>query len=870
MVKSIMKQFLQRANDFFENVPDWVRRYRIIVWLSFIVLTVLVVAGAQRFRIDMTMEAYFQKDDPTKLAYDLFRDEFGSDEVLFLTYRAKDGDVFSPQSLIALQALHKELTEYRLAMPSGQTSGLDRITDVTSLINASYMEGSAGELLSKPLIGDELPSTDVERERLRTKALNHPDFPGVYLSPDSQYGSIVIETDLGASRIDEHSAEQALDGGVQDDETLDVEAFDTDFDMDTQWRAGDEQAEIKAPAFEQVAIEDFARFMHAIEPIIAKPEYTEFFQFYPAGGAVLMTFFNDVMMQQMALILICSIALILAVLWLLFRSLSAVLWSMSIVIVSLLWVLGLIGWSGALMTMMINIVVFLVIAVGVADAVHILSGYLYFRRVGEEHQQALRSVFKKSGLACFLTSLTTAIGLAALTLVPIIPVRNFGIFAAIGVLVAFLMTVFLLPLMLDLWAPVKRQTTAASKPSLIQRLLRSVETLGYSHPKKIIAVFGAITIYLVVGIFDIKVDSNMVALLPEDTLVRQSVDVVDQHMAGSSVMEIIFDAGQADAFNDPDILNRMEGLQMFIERQYPDMVGKTSSLVNISKDSFKAFNDDDPAMYTIPQEPNVLAQTLFMFNSANPEDRRQFVSDDYSKARMTITLKNAGSYVYIPMIDEIQQEVDSLFASAKPQYPALDIRLTGSMSLMIKLVDYISWSQIKSFGLALCVISALLLLVFGSKRIGLIALLPNLLPIILAFGLMGHLGIPLDTDTLLIAPIIIGIAVDDTIHFLTHYRASMHQTGHIPSAIRMAIREAGQAIAFTSLILSIGFLVFLFSEHLALRNFGVLSSMAIMFALITDLLLLPALCMLFKADFNQSRKNNNDEISAEPSATVSL
>ena len=131
-------------------------------------------------------------------------------------------------------------------------------------------------------------------------------------------------------------------------------------------------------------------------------------------------------------------------------------------------------------------------------------------------------------------------------------------------------------------------------------------------------------------------------------------------------------------------------------------------------------NDDDQNFYRIPQQQQVLSQTLFMFNNANPEDRRKLVSDDYSTARMTITLESAGSYVYVPMINDINRKIETLFEDVKPDYPELTIQVTGGMSLMTRVVDYISWSQIESFGIALAVISLLLLIVFGSLRIGLI------------------------------------------------------------------------------------------------------------------------------------------------------
>jgi hypothetical protein len=273
--------------------------------------------------------------------------------------------------------------------------------------------------------------------------------------------------------------------------------------------------------------------------------------------------------------------------------------------------------------------------------------------------------------------------------------------------------------------------------------------------------------------------------------------------------------------------------------------------VDITKDSFRALNEGRQEMYRLPEDPAVLGNTLFMFNNANPKDRRRVVTDDYAMGQISVSLRNAGSHEYSQVIAAVEAWATQRFAPLQTNYPDLEVGVTGTLALMMKLTDYISWSQIKSFGLALVVISVLLLLVFGSVRAGLVALFPNLFPILSIFGLMGWLGIPLDTDTLLVAPITIGIAVDDTIHFLTHYRTEVVQHGDLKRAVIQSFRETGQAITFTSIILSLGFLIFLFSSHNGLSNFGVMSAVAFFVAVLADLFLLPSLCLLTGLRFGQ-------------------
>ena len=263
---------------------------------------------------------------------------------------------------------------------------------------------------------------------------------------------------------------------------------------------------------------------------------------------------------------------------------------------------------------------------------------------------------------------------------------------------------------------------------------------------------------------------------------------------------------------------------------------QTASLVDVVKSTFKALNEDREEMFVIPENEGMLQQTLFMFETANPDDRQLLVPDDYSQGRISVRVLNAGSMEYVDFMDQVDMLLERTFSPLKSRYPTLKVEITGNLGMMMKTVDYISRSQIQSFSIALGVVSLLLLVVFGSIRVGLLAMIPNVLPIVVTFGVMGFFDISLDVDTLIITPLIIGISVDDTIHFLTHYRAEVLQHADIRAAIRRAIKEAGQAISFTSLVLITGFLFLIISSHQGLANFGILSAVAIGTALIADLI----------------------------------
>ena len=874
---------LNRLNLWFEKLPDRARRRRKLVWSIFIALTLLIVSGGAFVKIDMTLDSFFQDDDPTKLEMNRFRALFGSDEVAYVIYKARDGDVFSEKSLRLVREIQEELLHYRLYLSAGEMSPLDHITDVKTILNVSFMEAGEGSLISRNFIGDIIPQTNEEREKIRKAALEHPDYPLLYISENTEYGAIIIRTDFGTKiKGEPYSAPyrddfaESTQEHTNNTENFGFEEFESEeeaFDVGSENVAVIELGQTGGlPEFETPGMPDYAEFMRVLNAKLGQAKFSEHLEFHPVGNPPLMAFFNDVIVEEIGLVSALSIVLIAVVLWILFRSFSAVVWPLVIIIVTLLWVVGLIGWTVETMSMMLNIIIFLVLAIGVADTVHILSGYLFFRNHGESHEEALRSVFRKTALACMLTSITTMIGMFSLLLVPIKPIQSFGLFSGIGVFIAFLLTVFVLPLMLDLWSPYAKNPKASltkkkhrldddgQRMHFVQSILRKVEPLSYRFPLAVTLSFVLAAVILAYGITKVKIDTNMVNIIKEGQPMRTTYNLVDRFMGGSGSAEILVNTGKIDGLKDPRILNAMDDLQIFLKNEFPHLVTKSTSLVNISKDSFKALNEGQDSMYVIPDDPGILANTLFMFNNANPKERRRMVTDDYSLGRISVNLRNSGSQEYNDMIFRIHNFADRRFAELKSDYPKLKVRVTGTLAMLSQMTDYISWSQVRSFGLALIVISLLLLLVFSSYRAGMVALLPNIFPVLTIFGIMGYLEISLDTDTLLVAPITIGIAVDDTIHFLTNYRAEVSKHGNIKEGIIKTFRETGQAITFTSIILSIGFLIFLMSSHQGLSNFGIMSAIAFFTALLADLFLLPSMCLLFNVRFKSETANLKEAV----------
>jgi predicted RND superfamily exporter protein len=898
-----MERILLRLSTAFGEVPNAILKYKSFVLSGQIILTALMVWGIfTRTELDMTTDSFLDQEDPAMFALNEYRRQFGSDDSVFLVYRAKDGDVFSRASLEAIQQLTNDLRFWRELDPADYPAAingieldfeeLNHIRRVQSIANVRFQENVGDTLLSNRLVPEQLPETEEELRAIKERALAQEDYLLAFYSADARYGAIMIQTDFGAQPVEDYvPAVDAADISL-DDSFLD---FDAGISGDAVFLEFDESAEIQEVSFEPVDMLGYTNF-HVITKALYD-KYSDQFDFYPVGNPPMMEFMME-MLSQMMVLGILMVAIFTLLLWILFRSFSAVLWPMVTIALSMAWTWGTTVLLGITISQMISLTVLLVFAVGIADCVHVMSAYFSFRRNGNEHYAALSHAYEKTGLAIMVTSITTMAGVLALTSSDLIPIQVFGFMSAAGVFMAFLFTVILLPILLDIWHPGAANANDASFADRLgkrwtdlyvgrkfaialtyvivvyyflgpfvgtyivaitsltyvvvnwqKQILSFVPYLVARQPWLILITFLSVLGICAYGTSQVRIDSNMTELTREGSVIRVAYEVVDENMAGAQSMVIMVDTGRTDGLYNPRLLQAIDALQTRIENRYADQVSRTNSLANIVKDTYQIMNDDDPAYYVIPDSEQMISQLLYLFNSANPEDRRSLVSDDYSRSHITLNIYNAGSYQYQRFFDEIGVEIEETFADLESEFPELDVYLTGSMALLMRMADEVARSQFSSFSVAIAVISVIMIVTLGSLQGGFMAMIPNIIPALLGFGLMGLLGISLDTDTLLIAPLIIGIAVDDTIHFMTHYRVELIKTGSISEALRTTIRDVGQAVMFTTMVLGLGFALLSFSDYLGMAKMGFFGSAAIFVALLCDLFLIPAMIMIFKPTF---------------------
>ena len=254
----------------------------------------------------------------------------------------------------------------------------------------------------------------------------------------------------------------------------------------------------------------------------------------------------------------------------------------------------------------------------------------------------------------------------------------------------------------------------------LDRVLGKIPDLYVRHAKAIVMAYLGFFAMLMYGASDVKVDSNFAELAKEGSAIQITFDIVDKHMMGGLNMEILLDFDAEDALKDPKVLSRIEQLQLHVEKSYPDFILKTFSLADIVKDTNKVMHEGLEEYKRIPEDPRLTAQLLYLFDSANSADRRNLVSDDYSRSHISLHLKNKGTYEYTDFFSNIQNDVRKILLPLDVTYPLMKAEATGSLTLMMELIDHIAWTQLKRFSFALLIITFIMLLTIGSIQAGLI------------------------------------------------------------------------------------------------------------------------------------------------------
>ncbi len=780
-------------------------------------VTLLIVFGSAAslfsnladLQLDASVEAFLHEDDPALLDYNDFRNQFGRDELSLIAIGPTQ--VFSLDFLNTLRSMHEELEET-----------VPYLDEVNSLINARNTRGVEDELLVDDLL-EEFPSDESELPTLKELVLSNPVYRNMLISEDGRFTTIIVRQQAYSSLSPDGEPGDAL--GDEFD-SLDLEATSLEL-SETPFLTEPEKKEA----------------VRAITAVVEKYNSPEF-PISLAGFPIVADDIRAAMRADMGKFMGLAVLTIALFLFIMFRRISGVFAPLLIVILSLLSTVSCMALAHVPIMMPTQILPSFLLAVGVGDSVHILAIFYHRLSKGDDKESAIIYAMQHSGLAVLMTSLTTAAGLASFATAEVAPIAHLGIFASFGVLLAFVYTVTILPALIALLpiSPKASKTSGESQDeaSILDRLLNRVTDVSTTYPKIIIGI----SLIIIVGSLSlatlIRFSHDPLSWLTSDSPVRQATYLIDEQLRGSATLEVIVDTRQENGLVNPTLLHALDEVNSLAE-EIDDgsvFVGKILSIADILKEIHQALHANEPSFHLIADDRELLAQELLLFENSGSDDLEDFVDSQLQMARVTIKVPWLDAVEYTRFTDHIENLYQDRLGELA------QIHTTGMLPLLTRTVDAAMRSAVRSYIIAGIVISLMMILLVGDLRLGLICMLPNLLPIFLMAGVMGIFDMPLDMFTMLIGSIAIGLAVDDTIHFMRNYTRYFAETGDSREAVRHTLQTTGRAMFITTIVLSLGFFIYMFSSMHNLFNFGLLTGLAILTALLADYFLAPALVTL--------------------------
>ena len=742
---------------------EFLQKFRWFIAIGIPLIVFALAYNLKYLQMDGSYRIWFAEDSKTLTDYDNFRRTFGNDDALVITFQDKNG-IFTKKALQSVDNITQALWKMKY------------IARVDSITNYQYVHSNPDEpddIVVEDFIKNIQQTTPEYLANRKEIAISDPLVVNGFISTDGT-------TTMISAR---------LTPKVNDD--------------------SDKSMEI----------------MELIQKILAPEIERTGYKYWLNGGPPLNHAFVSIGMADMIFIPIILIASII-LLFLLFRRVSGALIPIGVVTFTFLTVLAiqvLLGYK--LNNFTINLPLFIV-AIGIADAVHVYSVWLLHRQEGDNNFIAVERSMAKNFLPIFLTSLTTTIGFATLTLSEVIPVLTLGIATASGATLAFIISVVWMPSVLLL---LKKEF----KSEIIEKSKKQ-KPLGYGkfivkHDKKIAIITILIFAILAIGLFKVKIDSNTIRYFDKSVEIRQSTEFIMENITGPMVYEIVVDSKEEGGIKNPTFLKTVELFYKDFQEQYPDARHLLSLM-----DTIKRFNKVVNNTNEIPNNQNLIAQYLLLYSLSLPQGMEINDKMDIKEQRLRITARIdiVDTSKDLEMIDYISEWWTQTPYSASVQ---------GQTAMFAHMQTDVTNTLIYSLSLAIFLVSLIMLLIFKRFKILWVFILPNILPVILVIGLMGWIGITIDIGVAIAGAIIIGVAVDDTIHFLVKYFEARKRGLSMEETFDEVLRYAGKAILFTTIILSIAFSLFSFSTFTPNQNFGIVTAFALIIAFVVDLVLLPAL-----------------------------
>ncbi len=670
---------------------------------------------------------------------------------------------------------------------TGRIARLSGVRSVSSLLDVTSFSYEAGPdwVVVEPFM-DEVPSDPRELERLRARALADPVYRRTIVSDDAKTAAINV-------RFREMTDDVFIDSG-----------------LDGQIRA------------------------------IAAEEAAPAFPFHVAGRPHIKVHVYEGMVHDLRLLIPLSVLVMAVCLWLFLGSFRGVVMPLLTALLANLWTFGAMSYLGFPMTLLTGLLGPMLLALGSVYGIHVLSRIDEELERADTREDAVLTALEHLRIPVLIAGFTTVVGFGALLITDVPAVLELGGFSMLGVASATAIVATVVPALLVLWPDPGEREPPALLRVLDEALGRFLSALGHGVVRWTtpILVGGALCAGVsLAAIPHIVIDTDYLSYFDEEAPLRVDFDAVNRLLAGAIPLFVVLDGSGPGSYRDPDVLEGVARLQ----EKLADVPGvsRTLSFLDSMRVLKRAFHADDPEEERIPETRAGITELLFMIPK---NELQRFTTVNHGRSNVIVRTGEVGSAAISGLTSDLQRVIGE-----NPLPGNLDVAVTGNAILLARSADGIAQGQPRSVALAALTILLVIALGLRSPRLGAVAMIPNLIPVLLFFGLLGLGAAPLSLPTSLIGCVALGIAIDDTVHFMVRYREERGRGASPEEAARKCTLLVGRPIAVTSLVLVAGFLVVTFSDFATLQEFGLLSAITMAICLLNDLVLLPALLVRFRA-----------------------